>query len=265
MRGPEPPEGRGPRRRRDGSRHLEAAAAEVANIANEGDKRIQAIRQRLAKAGHTHNTDVETKADYMFVTNREKKGLLDLAGRIGRAGATPRPPTWRPSAPSSPTCSRRRSPPSEPARPDAGRPPGPPPCRRGPETRSRPCDSRRILARPSLACASASCGRRPGRPRQPSRTAPGRPTATGPPRRPALRRRGRGGRADDGPLLRRAGQGPHPRIGRHRLRRSSTTTATAGSTSTSSTPGPSTRSRRASGSRAAMRSTATGATARSRT
>jgi hypothetical protein len=67
--------------------HLEAAAAEVANIANEGDKRIQSVRQRLAKAGHTHNTDVETKADYMFVTNREKKGLLDLASRIARAGA----------------------------------------------------------------------------------------------------------------------------------------------------------------------------------
>jgi hypothetical protein len=66
--------------------HLEAAAAEVTNIANEGDKRIQAVRQRLAKAGHTHNTDVETKADYMFVTNRERKGLLDLAARIARAG-----------------------------------------------------------------------------------------------------------------------------------------------------------------------------------
>ena len=67
--------------------HLEAAAAEIANVANEGDKQIQAVRQRLAKAGHTHNTDVETKEDYMFVTNREKKGLLDLASRIGRAGA----------------------------------------------------------------------------------------------------------------------------------------------------------------------------------
>ena len=67
--------------------HLEAAAAEVTNIANEGDKRIQAVRQRLAKAGHTHNTDVETKGDYMYVTNREKKALLDLASRIGRAGA----------------------------------------------------------------------------------------------------------------------------------------------------------------------------------
>jgi len=67
--------------------HLEAAAAEVANIANEGDKRIQAIRQRLAKAGHTHNTDAETKEDYMFVTNKEKKGLVALAARISRAGA----------------------------------------------------------------------------------------------------------------------------------------------------------------------------------
>ncbi len=67
--------------------HLEAAAAEITNIANEGDKQIQAVRQRLAKAGHTHNTDVETKSDYMYVTNREKKGLLDLASKIGRAGA----------------------------------------------------------------------------------------------------------------------------------------------------------------------------------
>jgi hypothetical protein len=67
--------------------HLEAAAAEVTNIANEGDKPIQAVRQRLAKAGHTHNTDAETKADYMFVTNRERKGLTDLAARIARAGA----------------------------------------------------------------------------------------------------------------------------------------------------------------------------------
>jgi hypothetical protein len=66
--------------------HLEAAAAEVTNIASEGDKRIQAVRQRLAKAGHTHNTDVETKADYMFITNRERKGLVDLASRIARSG-----------------------------------------------------------------------------------------------------------------------------------------------------------------------------------
>jgi hypothetical protein len=66
--------------------HLEAAAAEIINVANEGDKKIQAIRQRLAKAGHTHNTDAETKGDYLFVTNKEKKGLLDLASKVGRAG-----------------------------------------------------------------------------------------------------------------------------------------------------------------------------------
>lgn len=71
--------------------HLEAAAEAVTNIANEGDKSIQAIRQRLAKAGHTHNTDAETKADYMFITNREKKTLVDLAARIARAGADATP------------------------------------------------------------------------------------------------------------------------------------------------------------------------------
>ena len=63
----------------------------MSNIANEGDKRIQAVRQRLSKAGHTHNTDVETKTDYMFVTNKEKKGLVDLASRIARAGADAKP------------------------------------------------------------------------------------------------------------------------------------------------------------------------------
>ena len=67
--------------------HLEAAAAEVSNIANEGGKRIQAVRQRLAKAGHTHNTDAVTKEDYMFVNSKEKKELLALAQRIGRMGA----------------------------------------------------------------------------------------------------------------------------------------------------------------------------------
>jgi hypothetical protein len=69
------------------SANLESAAAEIADIANEGNKPIQAVRQRLAKAGHTHNTDVETKDDYMFINSREKKDLLALAGRVGRAGA----------------------------------------------------------------------------------------------------------------------------------------------------------------------------------
>lgn len=71
--------------------HLEAAATSVADIANEGDKRIQAVRQRLAKAGHTHNTDAVTKEDYMFVNSKEKKDLVALAQRIGKLGAGAKP------------------------------------------------------------------------------------------------------------------------------------------------------------------------------
>jgi hypothetical protein len=72
---------------RDGRRaHLETAATLIADIASEGDKRIQAVRQRLSKAGHTHNTDADTKEDYLFVNSKEKKSLLDLAKRVGQMG-----------------------------------------------------------------------------------------------------------------------------------------------------------------------------------
>ncbi len=67
--------------------HLEAAATQIGNIANEGDKRIQAIRQRLAKAGHTHNTDVVTKEDFMFVDSKEKKELISLSRKIAQFDA----------------------------------------------------------------------------------------------------------------------------------------------------------------------------------
>jgi hypothetical protein len=68
----------------DRKTHLEAAATEIANIANEGDKRIQAVRQRLKKAGHTHNTDQETKEDYMFITSKERKQLLEFSQKVAR-------------------------------------------------------------------------------------------------------------------------------------------------------------------------------------
>ena len=67
-------------------KHLEAAAAEVTNIANEGDKRVQAIRQRLAKAGHTHNSDADTKEDFMFIDGKEKKEFLAIAKKIAQLG-----------------------------------------------------------------------------------------------------------------------------------------------------------------------------------
>jgi hypothetical protein len=76
---------------KDRRTHLEAAAAQIANIANEGDKPIQAIRQRLAKAGHTHNSDADTKEDYMFIDSKEKKLLLDLSRRAGQVGTKAEP------------------------------------------------------------------------------------------------------------------------------------------------------------------------------
>jgi hypothetical protein len=68
--------------------HLESAATEITNIANEGDKRIQAVRQRLKKAGHTHNTDEVTKEDFMFIDSKEKKIFLDLGQKVARLGAS---------------------------------------------------------------------------------------------------------------------------------------------------------------------------------
>ena len=65
---------------------LERAADEINNAANEGDKPVQAVRQRLAKAGHTHHTDADTKEDYLFIDSKEKKQLVDLAQRISRMG-----------------------------------------------------------------------------------------------------------------------------------------------------------------------------------
>ena len=65
---------------------LERAADEINNTANEGDKPVQAVRQRLSKAGHTHHTDAETKDDYIWIDGKEKKKLVDLAQRVSKMG-----------------------------------------------------------------------------------------------------------------------------------------------------------------------------------
>ncbi len=72
---------------KDRTAHLEAAAEEVTNIANEGNKPVQAVRQRLTKAGHAHHSDADTKEDYLFINSKEKKELLALAKKIAQAGA----------------------------------------------------------------------------------------------------------------------------------------------------------------------------------
>jgi hypothetical protein len=66
--------------------HLEKAAENIANIANEGDKRVQAVRQRLSEAGHYHQKDTETAEDYMYINSKEKKSLFDLAKKVGQLG-----------------------------------------------------------------------------------------------------------------------------------------------------------------------------------
>lgn len=71
---------------KDVQKHLESAATEVTYAANEGDKRVQAIRQKLAKAGHTHISDVDTKEDYLFINSKEKKALLAAAKSIAQLG-----------------------------------------------------------------------------------------------------------------------------------------------------------------------------------
>jgi hypothetical protein len=65
---------------------LERAADEITSAANEGDKPVQAVRQRLSKAGHTHHTDAETKDDYIWIDGKEKKKLLDLSQRVSKMG-----------------------------------------------------------------------------------------------------------------------------------------------------------------------------------
>lgn len=70
----------------DTKKHLELAAEETTNIANEGDKRVMAIRQRLAKAGSTHLTDAVTKEDYLWINGKEKSALLALAKTMAQGG-----------------------------------------------------------------------------------------------------------------------------------------------------------------------------------
>jgi hypothetical protein len=71
--------------------HIEAAAENIANIANEGDKRVRAVRQRLAEAGHYHQKDTETAEDFLFINSAEKKGLLAIARKVGQLRADAQP------------------------------------------------------------------------------------------------------------------------------------------------------------------------------
>jgi len=74
--------------------YLESAAAAASLIANEGDKAVAAVRNRLLEGGHHHHATPEIAAKYdpgfVVVTKEQKKALLAQAGAIGKLAAAVR-------------------------------------------------------------------------------------------------------------------------------------------------------------------------------
>jgi len=67
----------------------EAAAAEIALFANEGDNAIGGIRKRLLEGGHHHHAKAETEGiyepGYVIVTRQAKRELLDASVALRKA------------------------------------------------------------------------------------------------------------------------------------------------------------------------------------
>jgi hypothetical protein len=67
---------------------IEALAALVAQIGNEGDAQVAAIRKRLVEGGHHHQAAGEKQGIYdpgfVIVTRDAKKGFLDASKSIAR-------------------------------------------------------------------------------------------------------------------------------------------------------------------------------------
>jgi uncharacterized protein involved in type VI secretion and phage assembly len=72
---------------------IESLAAFVAQLANEGDASIAAIRKRLVEGGHHHNAAGEQQGIYeegfVVVTRAAKKQFLDAGRSIGKLAASP--------------------------------------------------------------------------------------------------------------------------------------------------------------------------------
>ena len=72
---------------------LEALAALIAQLANEGDAAAAGIRRLLLEGGHHHNAAGEQTGLYeegfVVVTRTAKKALLESATRIGKLAANP--------------------------------------------------------------------------------------------------------------------------------------------------------------------------------
>jgi hypothetical protein len=73
---------------------LEGLAAEVGQLATEGDSAVGAVRKRLLEGGHHHNADGEAKGIYdpgfVVVTRAAKQAFLDSARAIGQMARAPK-------------------------------------------------------------------------------------------------------------------------------------------------------------------------------
>jgi hypothetical protein len=71
---------------------VETLAALVAQLGNEGDAEVAAIRKRLLDSGHHHHAAAEQSVydpGFVIVTRAAKKALLDAATEIGKLAAAP--------------------------------------------------------------------------------------------------------------------------------------------------------------------------------
>jgi hypothetical protein len=77
----------------DARSDIEALAALVAQLGNEGDAAVAGIRKRLIEGGHHHNAAGEQQGLYeegfVIVTRAAKKVFLGCAGEIGKLGTAP--------------------------------------------------------------------------------------------------------------------------------------------------------------------------------
>jgi hypothetical protein len=73
---------------------LENLAADVAQIASEGDSAVGAVRKRLLEGGHHHHADGEAKGiydqGYVIVTRTAKQAFLDSSRAIGQMASAPK-------------------------------------------------------------------------------------------------------------------------------------------------------------------------------
>lgn len=74
---------------------LEALAADVAQLATEGDASVARVRKRLIEGGHHHNSAGEAQGLYdegfVIVTKAARQRLLEASRSIGQLAAAPRP------------------------------------------------------------------------------------------------------------------------------------------------------------------------------